>query len=287
MGLDSGVGHASTVSNSQATPEGIAAMSIGMQGLQGLAMSMALGPAVGALGQTIGLTGIPGMVASMLGKSALTQALQGMANNSGGAPTGIGDAGEGDEGNTSSIGDPAADAVGDAAVGGDSGGGGVGDSSGADGGVGSSDGSAYADGGTVPRRPGDPIVGTMGPKRIGSGSGGLSDEAILEATRKPAIPRSIAGPASAASSARGNGLSFQTNRMMREIDNYAEGGEVEGTLLDEMEDPEGVEDTITGQLSVGEYVVPRDVVDTLGVDFFDQLKERYHTPAGMQKAMGI
>ena len=143
---------------------------------------------------------------------------------------------------------------------------------------------ANADGGRI-HRPGDPVIGTKGPVRKESGSGGLSDEAIVEALKKPTIPRATAGAASAAR--RDNGLSFQTNKMLREIDNYAEGGEIEGTLLDEMADPEGTQDTITGQLSVGEYVIPRDVVDELGVDFFDQLKERYHTPVAMQEAMGV
>lgn len=57
----------------------------------------------------------------------------------------------------------------------------------------------------------------------------------------------------------------------------AEGGEVEG--------PGGpVDDRIPAMLSDGEYVVPADVVKAKGVEFFDKLRERYHTPAAVQRA---
>jgi len=57
---------------------------------------------------------------------------------------------------------------------------------------------------------------------------------------------------------------------------YASGGEVDG--------PGGpVDDRIPAMLSDGEYVVPADVVKAKGVEFFDKLKEKYHTPAALQR----
>lgn len=56
----------------------------------------------------------------------------------------------------------------------------------------------------------------------------------------------------------------------------ANGGEVEG--------PGGpVDDKIPAMLSHGEYVVPEDVVRAKGTEFFDKLKEKYHTPAALQR----
>jgi len=56
----------------------------------------------------------------------------------------------------------------------------------------------------------------------------------------------------------------------------ANGGEVDG--------PGGpVDDKIPARLSDGEYVVPADVVKAKGVEFFDKLKEKYHTPAALQR----
>jgi hypothetical protein len=37
----------------------------------------------------------------------------------------------------------------------------------------------------------------------------------------------------------------------------------------------------------GEYVVPKDVVDILGEDFFEHLIERLHTPAAIQREQGV
>jgi hypothetical protein len=56
----------------------------------------------------------------------------------------------------------------------------------------------------------------------------------------------------------------------------ANGGEVDG--------PGGpVDDKIPALLSDGEYVVPADVVRAKGVEFFDKLKQKHHTPAALQR----
>lgn len=47
-----------------------------------------------------------------------------------------------------------------------------------------------------------------------------------------------------------------------------------------------VDDKIPAMLSDGEYVIPADVVKAKGLEFFDKLKEKYHTPAAEQR-MGI
>lgn len=56
----------------------------------------------------------------------------------------------------------------------------------------------------------------------------------------------------------------------------ANGGEVDG--------PGGpVDDKIPTLLSDGEYVIPADVVKAKGVEFFDNLRNKYHTPAAVQR----
>jgi len=42
-------------------------------------------------------------------------------------------------------------------------------------------------------------------------------------------------------------------------------------------------DSIPAMLSKGEYVIPADVVQKKGVEFFDKLLDRYHTPAAIQE----
>ena len=37
----------------------------------------------------------------------------------------------------------------------------------------------------------------------------------------------------------------------------------------------------------GEYIIPKDVVDILGEDFFDSLIQRLHTPAALQREQGV
>lgn len=48
-------------------------------------------------------------------------------------------------------------------------------------------------------------------------------------------------------------------------------------------DGSGVDDAVPARLSDGEYVIPKDVVDAKGTEFFDKLIERYHTPAAKQR----
>jgi hypothetical protein len=41
------------------------------------------------------------------------------------------------------------------------------------------------------------------------------------------------------------------------------------------------------RLSTDEYVIPADVVRAKGVEFFDKLLQKYHTPAAQQRAQAI
>lgn len=58
--------------------------------------------------------------------------------------------------------------------------------------------------------------------------------------------------------------------------NFKNGGEVDGPGT-------GTSDSIIARLSDGEYVIPADVVDTVGVEFFDALRAAIHQPAGMRR----
>jgi len=51
-----------------------------------------------------------------------------------------------------------------------------------------------------------------------------------------------------------------------------------------MGDGSGIDDQVPAMVSEGEYVIPADVVQAKGTEFFDKLLERYHTPAAQQEA---
>ena len=48
-------------------------------------------------------------------------------------------------------------------------------------------------------------------------------------------------------------------------------------------DGTGIDDQVPAKVSVGEYIVPADVVHAKGKEFFDKLLERYHIPAQQQR----
>jgi hypothetical protein len=50
-------------------------------------------------------------------------------------------------------------------------------------------------------------------------------------------------------------------------------------------DGSGIDDQVPARLSVGEYVIPADVVQIKGREFFDKLVQKYHTPAEKQEQM--
>jgi hypothetical protein len=59
----------------------------------------------------------------------------------------------------------------------------------------------------------------------------------------------------------------------------ADGGPVTGKG-----DGSGIDDKVHAKLSPGEFVISKDVVDAMGVDFFDKLQSILHTPASVQAA---
>lgn len=66
----------------------------------------------------------------------------------------------------------------------------------------------------------------------------------------------------------------------------ADGGEIHNGA-GHVKGPGGpVDDKVPAMLSNGEYVIPADVVKAKGVEFFDRLKAKYHTPAAEQR-MGL
>lgn len=62
----------------------------------------------------------------------------------------------------------------------------------------------------------------------------------------------------------------------------ADGGQP-GPVDEGPTDGSGVDDQVPAMLSVGEYVIPADVVAAKGREFFDKLLEKYHTPAEEQR----
>ncbi len=63
---------------------------------------------------------------------------------------------------------------------------------------------------------------------------------------------------------------------------HSGGGKVRGEG-----DGSGIDDKVPALLSDGEYVIPADVVKAKGVEFFDKLKKKYHTPAAEQRRQAI
>lgn len=66
----------------------------------------------------------------------------------------------------------------------------------------------------------------------------------------------------------------------------ADGGmpmDAEGPVDEGPTDGSGIDDQVPAMLSVGEYVIPADVVAAKGKEFFDKLLEKYHTPAAKQE----
>lgn len=94
---------------------------------------------------------------------------------------------------------------------------------------------------------------------IGQGSGGSGrDNSWGYSDRGPGGSSGDPAAAAAGANAAGPGL--------------ANGGEVNGPGT-------GTSDSIQARLSDGEYIIPADVVDKIGVQFFDQLRNQFHTPA--------
>jgi hypothetical protein len=61
-----------------------------------------------------------------------------------------------------------------------------------------------------------------------------------------------------------------------DAEEYSDGGDVTGPGT-------GISDSIPARLSHGEYVLPADVVEKLGVDKLDAMVAKYHVPAEVQK----
>lgn len=61
-------------------------------------------------------------------------------------------------------------------------------------------------------------------------------------------------------------------------------GSEPGTFISQgASDGTGIDDQVPARVSVGEFVIPADVVHAKGKEFFDKLIQRYHTPAAQQR----
>lgn len=85
---------------------------------------------------------------------------------------------------------------------------------------------------------------------------------------------SIGGDAGAAGFGMGIGGGFGVGAGGDGEGGWKSGGEVDGPGT-------GTSDSIKARLSDGEYVMPADVVEKLGVDFFDNLRAQFHKTAGV------
>ncbi len=63
------------------------------------------------------------------------------------------------------------------------------------------------------------------------------------------------------------------------------GGPGPGLIQHGPSDGTGIDDQVHAKVSVGEYIIPADVVHAKGKEFFDKLLQRYHTPAEQQRQM--
>ena len=56
-----------------------------------------------------------------------------------------------------------------------------------------------------------------------------------------------------------------------------------GMVQNGLSDGTGIDDQVPAKVSVGEFIVPADVVHAKGKEFFDKLLQRYHVPAQQQR----
>jgi len=86
---------------------------------------------------------------------------------------------------------------------------------------------------------------------------------------------------------QGLGMAFGMTGGFGMFPKKADGGEIhEGHGA--VRGPGGpVDDKVPAMLSNGEYVVPADVVKAKGLEFFEKLKAKYHTPAHIQRQKAI
>lgn len=82
------------------------------------------------------------------------------------------------------------------------------------------------------------------------------------------------GGSSSGNSSSDSGRTSASNTGGDRGGNFANGGNVPG-----------IQDNIKINVSPGEYIISKDVVDAIGVDFFDALQQALHTPASIQRAM--
>jgi len=76
---------------------------------------------------------------------------------------------------------------------------------------------------------------------------------------------------SSSSSDTGSGTGGGNDGQGGDSSSYKSGGKVKGPGT-------GTSDSIPAMLSDGEYVIPADVVEALGIPFFDSLRQQFHTP---------
>ncbi len=82
--------------------------------------------------------------------------------------------------------------------------------------------------------------------------------------------------------AGGMALSLADGGQPRQAIPYGGGGPVAGPS-----DGSGIDDQVPAKLSAGEYVIPADVVNKKGSEFFDKIVQKYHTPAAQQRQQAL
>lgn len=232
----------------------------------------------GVAGIAAAAIGVPGVPAGIV--AAAVQGLLGLAATpSAGSASAVGEsAAIGTDGNAN--GTPGATGSGDGTGEGNGGSAGVGDSSSADGGVGSADGSAYKDGGMVTNLDGDEWSAPT------EATGGADDDYHTSIMTALGITRTAGG------------LHFNRNAMnmlhaslagknLKDEDAYKNGGKLQYNKGGHIQGPgtgtsDSIPATVEGQVPIrvsnNEYIIPADVVQRFGVDAFDALINKYHTP---------
>jgi len=98
-------------------------------------------------------------------------------------------------------------------------------------------------------------------------------------TKSKVLPRALPPAPRPAQMAIQHHGSTQPPWQMPESNKYSAGGPVDNGPTD----GSGIDDQVSAQLSVGEYVIPADVVAAKGKEFFDKILSKYHTPAAEQR----
>lgn len=129
----------------------------------------------------------------------------------------------------------------------------------------------------------DSTVHGEDPGSYGGGSADAAASAASDAASTGAsvggVGGSMGGDASSASDAASSSSDSSSSDSTGDGSNFADGGLIGGSAGLDRANVDGIQIMVQPD----EYVIPEDVVEILGVDYFDKLLEAFHTPTALKQ----